>query len=165
MEPNIPTYVIGKAGPSLFDIRIESSEIRCLVTGPGMLYESLRIVTSLGLVEGYHYRSLSHLKDQLEATAYCGSVGKTPLDIAVKSHRAGCYVEIDIGPTSMYQSEILIRSKEGIALGCLFDQCLTHHYIRDYMVALMPIPASGHMEHHHNTDTQPETGGHHHGHS
>ncbi len=142
-----PTYVVGKGGASLLPLRLESPEVRILINGPGMLYESLRLVTSLGLFDGCHFSSLQRLAAELEAEVRCGAVGRQEVEIEVVSHRAGARLEFGLGPPSMYQSELVIRTRSGEPLGWVVDSALTHRYVSDYIVALEPIPASGHMEH------------------
>ena len=144
-----PNYVVGKGTPTLLSLRAESSEVRILVNGPGMLFEKFRLVTTLGLIDGCHYPALKKLASELEAEVLCGSVGREPIDIEVATHRAGAHLEIGLGPASMYQSELIIRTRNGEALGKVIDSILTHRFIRDYVVALEPVPATGHKEHEH----------------
>lgn len=153
-----PTYVIGKGGPFLLDLRLESPELRILVTGPKMLYEKLRLVTSLSLMDGCYFGALQKLADELEVEVYCGSVGIEPVHIEVVRHRAGAQIEIGMGPISMYQSELRVRTRSGRPLGQVIDELLTHRFVRDYIVALEPIPATGHMEHNLERFTEAEHG-------
>ena len=144
-----PTYVVGKGTPTLLSLRLESPEVRILINGPGMLFEKLCVVTSLGLFDGCHFASLERLAGELKVEVFCGAVGRQPVGVKVVTHRAGARLEIGLGPASMYQSELIIRTKSGEALGQVIDSTLTHRYVSDCVVALEPIPATGHMEHEH----------------
>ncbi len=147
--PPPPTYVLGKGGPSLLDLRLRRSEVRILVTGPGMLYEKLRLVTSLSVSEGCHYRSMQRLASDLVATALCGAQGSRPAEIRVVGRRTSAVLEIEPGPSSMYQNELVLRTRNGWSFDRVIGRALAAGYEKkDYIVALEPIPATGHLEHH-----------------
>jgi hypothetical protein len=113
-----------------------------------MLYEKLRLVTSLSVSEGCHYHSMRQLADDLVATALCGARGSRPAEIRVVGRRTSAVIEIETGPHSMYQNELVLRTRNGWSLDRVIGRALAAGYEGDdYIVALEPIPASGHMEH------------------
>lgn len=155
-----PTYVLGKGGPTLLDLRLESPEMRILITGPGMLYEKLRLLTSLGVSEGCHYRTLQALAGQLSATALCGAEGTQRVPISVVGRRTSAVIEIQLGPDSMYQNELVLTTTDGTSLRELLDRTIAEWYDgSDYVVALEPIPADGHLERHQHHDVLSREGG------
>lgn len=144
-----PTFVLGKGGPSLVDLRIRRSEIRLLVTGPGMLYEKLQMVTSLSISEGCHFRTMEKLAQGLSAYALCGSAGSRPAEIRTIGRRTSPVIEIEPGPHSMYQNELVLKTRNGWSFDKMIRKTIAENSDDDdFLVALEPIPASGHTEHH-----------------
>jgi hypothetical protein len=45
-------YTLGKGGPSLFDLRTNTREVILLVTGPGMVFDHLEVLTTLSAAAG-----------------------------------------------------------------------------------------------------------------
>ena len=45
-------HTLGKGGPSLVDLRTETGEVILLVTGPGMLFDHLEVLTTLSAATG-----------------------------------------------------------------------------------------------------------------
>lgn len=144
-----PTFVLGKGGPSLVDLRIRRSEFRILVTGPGMLYEKLQLVTTLSISEGCHFRTMEKLAERLSAVALCGSAGSRPAEIRTVGRRTSPVIEIEPGPHSMYQNELVIQTRNGWSFDKLIRKTIAENSDDDdFIVALEALPASGHMEHH-----------------
>lgn len=152
------TVVLGKGSPTLIDLNVASSELRILVTGPRMLYEGLRVLTTLHLLNGAHNRAFRALAGALSLEALCGEYGPVPVPIEVKPRRTGTVIELGVGPMSMYQSELVLRTRSGRH----FRDVIREHLVTpgnelstDYIVALEPLPASG-TGHHTDPGTHEE---------
>lgn len=148
-------------GPTLLDLLVDVSELRVAVTGPGMLFEKLTLVTTLSALDGRTVGRVRELADSLEGTIYCGLVGAQRADITVVSTRSGGQLEIGLGPPNMYQSELVLRTRTGETLRELLSRLLSSDPARPFMAGLYPVTASGHLEHDHGVD--PDGGEHHHG--
>lgn len=144
-----PLVVIGKGGPSFIDLRRPTPALRILVTGPGMLFSTLRLVTSLGVLEGCTFRALTGLRDELEVLAACGHSPPTSVRVVVDSDRTGPRLAMGVGPTSMYQTELLVRTRTREPLTSVVHRNLVVGDTRDYVVGLTPVPAEGNPEHDH----------------
>jgi hypothetical protein len=151
LEPRTPTYLLGKGGPSLLDLRVPTSAIRILVTGPGMLFEKLQLVTSFDLMTGCTVHSLRALASELEGLVFCGHVGPREVPIQAIAHRVGTTLEIGLGPVSMYQSELILRTRSGEPFERLLSRVLVQDGLGDHLVALMPVTATGNPEHVHSS--------------
>jgi hypothetical protein len=151
LEPRTPTYILGKGGPSLVNLRVPTPAIRILVTGPGMLFEKLRLLTSLDVMAGCTVHSLRAFASRLEGIVFCGHVGARRVPIEAVAHRTGTVIEIGLGPASMYQSELLLRTSSGEPLEELLRRVLVRGELGDHLVALQPVEATGHLEHVHSS--------------
>lgn len=83
---------------------------RILVNGTGMLFDRLRVLTSLDMQAGYTFNAVEAFARELEVTALCGNTGVQDKVEAVSS-RIGMRVEFGVGPTGMYQSELILRTR------------------------------------------------------
>ncbi|GAA2825035.1 hypothetical protein RMN57_04605 [Kitasatospora sp. CM 4170] len=146
--PAAASAVLFKGGPTFVDLLIDATELRLVVTGPGMLYERLDLVTDLTPFEGRTAQRLSRLADALEGTVHCGLIGIEEAPVTVITHRAGAALQIGIGPASMYQSELHLRTRTGETLRALLCRLLSDDPGRTFVAGLYPVPATGHLEHH-----------------
>ncbi|MDT7843264.1 hypothetical protein [Streptomyces justiciae] len=165
------TAALTKGGASLVDLLVDAPEIRIAVTGPRMLIEQLTLLTTLSPFDGCTAPRLQELADTLEGTIHCGLVGVEPAQIEVASNRSGVLLQIDLGPTSMYQSELTLRTKTGETLRALITRLLSDDPGRPFFAGLFAVPATGHLEHQHPPGDEPpqpghdhQGGGHSHGH-
>ncbi|WP_395297827.1 hypothetical protein ACF9IK_33520 [Kitasatospora hibisci] len=152
VAPAAASAVLFKGGPTFVDLLLDASELRLVVTGPGMLFERLDLVTDLTPFEGRTAQRLSQLADALEGTVHCGLIGIEEAPVKVVSHRAGAALQIGLGPASMYQSELLLRTRTGETLRALLYRLLSDDPGRTFVAGLYPVPATGHMEHHDDHD-------------
>lgn len=165
-ERQVPTVVLGKGGPTLINLRRGESRLRLLVTGPGMLFSNLRLVTTLDVFQGASVDALAELGEALEVTAVCGHTFPREAEVAVTRQRTGAALDIDLGPANMYQSEITVRTRTGET----FDALLARVFgdLGDHLVAIHPVTATGHLEHAHGSihkpPAPPDDGGHDHHH-
>lgn len=169
--PSVATGLLFKGGPTLLDLMLDVSEYHITVTGPKMLFDKLHLLTSLSAYEGYTVYRLEELARNLEATIHCGLIGSEAVPVTVEVYRAGGIVAVDLGPSNMYQSELQLRTRSGETFRELLTRLLPADPSHPMMAALHPVPATGHLEHHHppqgdQPDPQPNgTGhGHHHDH-
>ncbi len=147
-----------KGGPTLIDLLIDATELRITVTGPRMLFERLQLLTTLSVFEGCTVQRLQDFADCLEGNIHCGLVGIQHALIKVESHRSGGMLQIDLGPPSMYQSELVLRTRTGETFRTLIQRLLCADPSRPLFVGLHGVPATGHLEHHHGSGD--EHGGH-----
>jgi len=163
VAPATASTSLFKGGPTLLDLLIDVSELRLSVTGPRMLFEKLVLVTTLSALDGCTAGRLRELADSLEGTIHCGLVGIQPADITVTSVRSGAHVEIGLGPPTMYQSELVLRTRTGETFRQLVQRLLPRDPTRPFLAGLHPVTATGHLEHHHSPepdpDRDPDTGG------
>jgi hypothetical protein len=144
-----PTVVVGKGGPSFIDLRLPTPALRVLVTGPGMLVSKLRLVTSLGILDGCTVKALEALRDELEVLAACGHSPPARVEVVVESDRTGSSLTVGVGPTSMYQTELLVRTRTREPLTAVIHRNLVVGGTSDYFVGLVPVAAEGSPEHQH----------------
>jgi hypothetical protein len=149
-EPTGPNvYVIGHGGPTLLDLRLDASEVRILLNGPGMLVGKLRLLTSVDASAGATHANLAALAGELRCVALCGYTGPVEIPVEVLTSRLGTRLEIGVGPTGMYQTELVLQTRSGEALGKAIARTLTlGKELGSYLVALEPLAAEGHPEHH-----------------
>jgi hypothetical protein len=174
--PSTASAMLFKGGPSLVDLLVDEPELRITVTGPGMLFERLDLLTTLSPFDGCSVQALRKLAAALEGTIHCGLVGTERVVIEVVTHRSGGTVRIGLGPANMYQSELVVRTTTGETLRSLVQRVLTPGPgpTRSFFAGLHAVPAVGHLEHHtgsggHRHDPPPHgghtghSGGHHEG--
>ena len=143
-----------KGGPSLIDLMIDVGELRLTVTGPRMLFKKLLLVTTLSALDGCTVARLREVADLLEGTIHCGLIGVQRAEITVVAHRSGGRLEIGLGPASMYQSELVLRTRTGESFRELVTR-LSDDPTRSFLAALHPETATGHREHGHGAPSQP----------
>lgn len=152
MHPDAPraaSALLFKGGPSLVDLLVEATELRIVVTGPRMLFERLRLVTTLTAFDGCTAQALGQLAGSLEGSIHCGLIGVQHAPITVESLRSGAALEIGLGPPSMYQSELILRTRTGETFQALIRRLLSRENSRPFFVGLYPLTAEGHLEQHH----------------
>jgi hypothetical protein len=167
-ERKTPSFVLGKGGPSLVDLRQPTDVIRLLVTGPGMLFSKLRLLTTVDVFGGATVDALHELAKAIEAIAICGHTSLREADVSVTRQRTGAVVDIDLGPANMYQSEVVLRTRTGETFEELLSRVFGGRDMNRDIVVLHPVVATGHLEHAHGTihnppDGQPAGHGHDHG--
>ena len=163
-----PPLVLTKSGPRLIDLYRDENLLVVLVNGPGMLYSKLEFMTNRSVVDGASYSFFQKIAHGLEATVDCPHAPMRRAEITVESHRLGAELSINIGPPSMYQNELRIRTTSGITFRELIDQALRGQYCvydnhTTLVAVLVAVRAKGHHEHHssrqesHERDTLPST--------
>lgn len=155
-----------KGGPTLLDLLVDANELRYAVTGPRMLFEKLVLVTTLSALDGCTAGRLREVADSVEGTVHCSSVGIEAAEITVESSRSGARLEIGLGPASMYQCELALRTRDGRTFRDLLTGALTDHPDRPFFAGLSPVSATGHLEHDHGAGPGHDQGagaGHDHG--
>ncbi len=144
--PTQVVYLLGKGTSRLLNARVNREEIHLLVNGPGMLYGSGRLLTSLDMVDGGTFHAWTRLAAALECTSYCGHNGKTVIPIEVEASRIGTCLTFSTGPMSMYQSQVVIRPRErGKTMRDVFDETFGH-LKKSYSAVIVPEAATGHAE-------------------
>ena len=138
-----------KGGPSLLDLMVDVSELRITVNGPRMLFEKLTLVTTLSAFDGCTVERVRELADSLEGTIHCGLVGVQKAQITVQSVRTGGHLEVGLGPPSMYQSELVLRTRTGETFRELLSRLLADGSTAPFFAGLHAVTATGHLEHHH----------------
>lgn len=160
------TYVLSKGGPLLLDLRVPADTLHLVVNGPGMLFAHLQLVTSLGLDQGLTVDRLDAFADAVEVLAFCGNAGTVSVTPRRVDTRVGSYVQIGFGPMGMYQSELLLRTRNGESFQDLIRRSLAAGVPprRRYLAVLEAVPGTGHHEgpaepppplHPHNADDPP----------
>jgi hypothetical protein len=138
-----------KGGPGLIDLLIDATELEIAVTGPKMLFERLELLTTLSVFDGYNVHRLRELASHLEGVIHCGLVGTQPAEITVAVHRSGATLEIDLGPASMYESDLVLRTRTGETFRALLQRLLSSDPSLPFFAALHGVTATGHLEHEH----------------
>ncbi|MGH8906691.1 MAG: hypothetical protein ACRD0K_09285 [Egibacteraceae bacterium] len=149
--PGAASTALFKGGPTLIDLLIDVTQLRIIVTGPRMLFENLELLTTLSAFEGTTVQRLRDLAGCLEATIHCGLVGIQRAEITVVTVRSGGVLRIGLGPPSMYQSEMVLRTKTGETFRALIQRLLLSDSAdpaQPFFVGLHPVTATGHLEHH-----------------
>jgi hypothetical protein len=147
----ISSVLFYKGGPTLINLLIDNTELRIIVTGPRMLFERLQLLTTLSAFDGCTVRRLQDLANSLEGTIHCGLVGVIRADIIVEKLRSGGILQIDLGPASMYQSELILRTRTGETFSSLIHRVLSPSQVYPFFVGLYGVPATGHLEHNHGS--------------
>jgi hypothetical protein len=78
--------------------------------------------------------------------------------------RAGGVLQIELGPPTMYQSELVLRTRTGETFRALIHRLLTVDPSMPFFAGLRAVPATGHLEHDHGAPTPTEPGTPHGGH-
>ncbi len=146
--PGTASVVLFKGGPSLIDLLIDVRELRVTVTGPRMLFERLELLTTLSALDGATVQRLGELADCLEGTIHCGLIGIERAEIEVVTLRSGGVLQVGLGPPSMYQSELVLRTRTGETFRALLGRLLSLGPPRPFFAGLHPVTATGHLEHH-----------------
>lgn len=159
-------HTLGKGGPSLVDLRTNTREVILLVTGPGMLFDHLEVLTTLSAAAGATAKAWEAFAKGIDCLANCSNVSKLKIMPELKRSRVGMRVHIGLGPIGMYQTELVLRvRKRDSTFRKLCDQVFGRPKpAAGYSVFLYPAIASGHPEHHHRvTDfgNVPAPGGNH----
>lgn len=159
-----------KGGPTLLDLMVDVSELRITVNGPQMLFEKLTLVTTLSAFDGCTVERMQDLAASLEGTIHCGLVGVQRAQISVQTVRSGGHLEVGLGPPSMYQSELVLRTRTGETFRELLSRLLAGGAPDPFLAGLHAVTATGHLEHHHagnldhgNGGTHTPDNGHEHG--
>ncbi|GLW46994.1 hypothetical protein Stsp02_26560 [Streptomyces sp. NBRC 14336] len=145
------TLALSKGGASLVDLLVDAPEVRVVVTGPGMLYDHLVLLTTLTPADGCNAHRVKELAASLEGTVHCGAVGVHPAEISVTPYRAGVLLRIGLGPANMYQSTLVLRTHTDETFRELLTRLLSDDPERPFFAGLHGVPATGHLEHHHST--------------
>jgi hypothetical protein len=145
------TYTLGQGGPSLYDLRLNVAEVVLLVNGPGMLFDHLEVLTSLGAAAGATANAWEAFTKGVECIANCGSISRVRIAPELKTSRVGVRAHIAFGPIGMYQTELTLRlRKKGWTFRQFFDEIFAQTKRgASYSVALSPVIATGQPEHHH----------------
>ncbi len=145
--PSRIEYVLGKGTSRLLNARIDKEEIHLIVNGPAMLYDQVRILTSLDMADGATFQAWTRLANGLSCTSYCGRNGVTKLSVTVDPSRIGTGLKFSTGPMSMYQSLVVLRPrKKGQTMKKLIDESFNYSKTA-FSVLMIPEAAEGHMEH------------------
>ena len=151
---------VGKGSATFIDLRIPRPFVRVTVTGPGMLVDGLKLVTDLGVLEGHSHPALVELAGKLEATAHCGVTGPVPVPITVIVDRQGPALSVGVGPPSMYETVVELRTNYEIddpnapnttqpaPIEHALKETIAGGTGRGFVAGLVPIPAEGHPEDH-----------------
>ena len=134
---------LGHEGPTLLDFRLDCAEFELGINGPKLLFTALEVRTSLHLQYGCDYAALREFIDAFTVTAFCGH--SPPEDVAVRIAASAVtpYVLIDVGPSSMYMSQLRFRTNGGETFSELCDHTLNPLHRTNYLVALVPIINQG----------------------
>ncbi len=152
-SPATASTSLFKGGPSLIDLMLDVGELRLTVTGPRMLFEKLVLVTTLSALDGCTVARLREVAGLLEGTVHCGLIGVQRAEITVVTHRSGGRLEIGLGPASMYQSELVLRTRTGESFRELMRR-LSDDPPRAFLAALHAETATGHLEHDHDPPSE-----------
>ncbi len=147
-SPGAGSVVLFKGGPTLIDLLVDVMELRIAVTGPRMLFERLELLTTLSALDGATVQRLRELATCLEGTIHCGLIGMQRAEIEVATVRSGGVLQIDLGPPSMYQSELVLRTRTGETFRALITRLLSIDPSRPFLAGIHAVTATGHLEHH-----------------
>jgi hypothetical protein len=149
------TYILAQGAPGLLNLLLPVYRFHILVNGPGMLFDRLRVLTSLDMQAGYTFDAVETFARELEVTALCGNTGVQEVKVEAVSSRIGMRVEFGVGPTGMYQSELILRTRSDRP----FDEVLRRIFRvpsnHSFLFALEPMPGTGHHHGTHPHDVRP----------
>ena len=142
--------VLGHEGPTLIDLLFDRPAFELGVNGPGLLFKAIEVRTSLGLHDGCDYAAIRRFADGFKVTAYCGYTSPHTVDIRVAGSTLTPYVSIDIGPPSMYMTQLAFETVQGETFAELCERTLNPLARKRFTVALVPIlnEEVGHGGHH-----------------
>lgn len=146
-------YHLTKAGPRLLDVMVDSPQIDFTVTGPGMLVRALKLLTDRDAISGCDAQFYRTVADDLDATSFCGHREPSAVDVRVESHRLGAELTIDVGPVSMYQALIRLRTVSGRTFRQLLLESVACEPPREMIAVLYAVRATSHHEHHASAST------------
>lgn len=141
--------LLAKGGPSFVNLRVKVPQLRLVINGPGMLFESFKLISSLSSEMGFNLKNLAALADSFRVSVLCAHGGRQNIEAKVESDRTGGYLSLSCGPMSMYQSEMLLSSKSGES----FEELLERHLFArldeaDKQVAVVGFSLVGESHHH-----------------
>lgn len=161
--------ILFKGGPNLVDVYVDSPELHLVITGPGMLFDRLELVTTFSSFDGCTAQAIGELAYGMEGDVYCGLNGLQAVEISVVSHRAGAVLQIGLGTPNMYQSELALRTRSGETFQVLIDRTVAAGVNGSFFVGLHAVVSTAHMEHQHEAGNVAAAGtneaGEHHGHA
>ena len=141
-------YHLTKAGPRLLDVMVDSPQIDCTVTGPGMLIQALKLLTDRDALSGCDAEFYDSVAKDLDATYFCGHRPPSAMDVSVEPHRLGAELTIDVGPVSMYQTLIRLRTLSGRTFRQLLMESIAGEAPEQMIAVLYAVRATSHHEHH-----------------
>lgn len=163
--------VLSKAGPRMVDFYLSDNHLKLLINGPGMLFEKLELMTNKTALDGADVDFYRRVAKGLQATIACPHEPVRRAHISVEPHRLGAELSIELGPASMYQSLLEIRTIQGESFKSLIDASLNTEETpfssgQPTIAALVTVRATGHHEHHTSASklirTNPRGSEHHH---
>ena len=140
-------YHLTKAGPRLLDLMVDSPQIDCTVTGPGMLVRELRLLTDRDVLSGCDAQFYHSVANDLEGTSFCGHRSPSAVDVRVEAHRMGVELTIDVGPVSMYQTLIRLRTLSGRTFRELLLESIFGDPPERMIAVLYAVRSISHHEH------------------
>ena len=141
-------YHLTKAGPRLLDLLVDSPQIDCTVTGPGMLIQAFKLLTDRDVVSGCDAQFYHSVANDLEGTSFCGNRPPSAVAVRVERHRLGPELTIAVGPVSMYQALIRLRTVSGRTFRELVLESMAGAPPEQMIAVLCAVRASSHHEHH-----------------
>ena len=132
-------YAIGFESATLLDLKLDVDSMHLGVKNPKGLITGLELRCSLSLLDGCGYDQLLDLSRELVVTCHCGHRAPQQINVAVEFVETNPLLTMDVGPYSMYMSDIQIRTRNGQTLRKLFDKVLNQTERSSYIVALAPI--------------------------
>ena len=127
---------------------MESSQIDCTITGPGMLIESFKLVTDRDALSGCDAQFYRSLADDLDVKIFCGHRKPSTINVRVEPHRLGPELTISVGPPSMYQSLVRLRTISGRTFRQLLLDSMGADSAERVIAVLYTVRAKSHEEHH-----------------
>ena len=141
-------YLLTKAGPRLIDCFVEADQIDILVTGPGMLFDRLDLLTNQSALNGCDASFYTKIAADLEGEIHCGLRPPSAVTISVEPHRVGLELSIRLGPTSMYQSLLWLRTRSGRTFRDLIETATAGRANVPLIAVFHAVRSSSHHEHH-----------------
>jgi len=155
------TLVLSKVGPRLIDFYRAENRMAIAVNGPGMLFDKLELLTNRTALEGASVDFYRRVAAGLSVTVACPHAPVRLAEVRVEPHRLGAELSIELGPVSMYQSLLVIKTLGGETFRELIDCSLaaektpfTFHEPTQAM--LVAVRAVGHQEHHSSASSELE---------
>lgn len=146
-KPSYLLYNLHKGTPRLLNIRVTRQEIHLHVNGPGMLYGTVRILTSLDMEDGASFHAWVRLAKALKCTSYCGYHGKLDIPVELETSRIGTCIKFSVGPMSMYSTHLILRPRSrSKTLKQTLDEAFGIERGR-YSAFLIPEASTSHEDH------------------